>query len=66
MPSATDPVRLPRVDELPPNLALMMLGKALAQAYEDADAPLPPSLAELVRQIEQYEAQDRRSRASDA
>ena len=52
-----DQLRLPRVDEPPPNLALMVLGKALAQAYaEPVDQPLPATLARIVDEIERREA----------
>lgn len=51
-----DHLRLPRVDEPPPNLALMVLGKALAQAYsEPVDQPLPATLARIVHEIERRE-----------
>jgi hypothetical protein len=60
-----DTPRLPRVDEPPPNLALMVLGKALAQAYrEPAEGPLPPALARIVRTIEEREALVDRNAAS--
>ena len=43
-----DDIRLPRVDELPPNLATMIVGKVLAEAYREAvDAPLPECLAQV-------------------
>jgi hypothetical protein len=59
-------LHLPRVDEPPPNLALMVLGKALAQAYlEPIDRPLPPALAKIVREIEEREALADRQAASD-
>jgi hypothetical protein len=49
-------VRLPRVGETPPNLALMVLGKALAQAYGDTvDETLPAPLARIVSQIQERE-----------
>jgi hypothetical protein len=58
----TDILRLPRVDEPPPNLALMVLGKALAQAYaEPVDQPLPATLASIVSEIEEREARNQRS-----
>jgi hypothetical protein len=45
--------RLPRVNELPANLVLMVLGKALAQAYEpDRKQPLPPALTRIVEDLE--------------
>ena len=55
-----DDIRLPRVDELPPNLATMIVGKVLAEAYREAiDAPLPECLAQVLRELEEREALDR-------
>jgi hypothetical protein len=52
-------LRLPRVDKPPPNLVLMLIGKALAETYRDAmDQPLPEPLARIVRDIETREAPD--------
>jgi hypothetical protein len=63
----TDQLRLPRVDEPPPNLALMVLGKALAQAYaEPVDQPLPSTLARIVDEIERREALGPRPAGSGA
>ena len=46
-------LRLPQIEELPPNLALMILGKALTESYRDTiEQPLPELLARLVQQIE--------------
>ena len=43
--------RLPQIEELP-NLALMILGKALTESYRDTiEQPLPEPLARLVQQI---------------
>jgi hypothetical protein len=56
----TDDIRLPRVDQPPPNLALMIVGKALAAAYREAgDDPLPEGLTRLLRELEEREAADR-------
>ena len=54
---AADEPRLPRIDDPPPNLALMVIGKALATAYRSStDEPLPRTLASPDRaQIEQRE-----------
>ena len=53
---AADEPRLPRIDDPPPNLALMVIGKALATAYRSStDEPLPRTLAAIVREIEQRE-----------
>jgi hypothetical protein len=46
-------LRLPRVDEPPPHLPLLVLGRRLAENYRDVlDQPLPEPLARMVRQIE--------------
>jgi hypothetical protein len=51
---AAEDLRLPRVDEPPPNLPLLVLGRTLAVAYREVlDQPLPEALARVVRQIEQ-------------
>jgi hypothetical protein len=53
---APNEARLPRIDEPPPNLALMVIGRALAQAYGEVGArPLPEPLARIVLQIEHRE-----------
>jgi hypothetical protein len=49
--------RLPRVDELPANLALAVVGRALAEIYRrDLERPLPDSLLRIVQQIEEHES----------
>jgi hypothetical protein len=54
-----DDIRLPRVDEPPPNLAVMIVGKALAEAYREAlDGSLPERLARILREIEEREVMD--------
>lgn len=56
-----DDIRLPDVDEPPPNLALMIVGKALADAYRDAvEEPLPECLSRILREIEERAAADGR------
>lgn len=58
-----DYLRLPRVDARPPNLVLMLIGKALAETYRDTmNQPLPEPLARIVREIESREARDGRAR----
>jgi hypothetical protein len=43
-----------------PNLALMMIGKALAQAYRpSADQPLPETLARIVKELARREERPR-------
>jgi hypothetical protein len=52
-------IRLPHVDEPPPNLAVMIVGKALAEAYRAAmDGPLPERLTRILREIEEREIMD--------
>ena len=53
---AADEPRLPRIDDPPPNLALMVIGKARATAYRSSTKePLPRTLAAIVREIERRE-----------
>ena len=55
-----DDLRLPRVDDPPRNLAMMMVGRALAETLRDTiDAPLPEPLARILREIEQWERTNR-------
>jgi hypothetical protein len=59
--NVADDFRLPHVNEPPPNLALMIVGKALADAYrESVHAPLPECLALILRELEKREAADER------
>jgi len=52
-----DDIRLPDGEEPAPNLALMILGKALADAYRDAvEEPLPEGLSRILREIEERAA----------
>jgi hypothetical protein len=52
----SDEVHLPRINEPPPNLALMVIGRALAQAYGEVGArPLPEDLGHILLQIEERE-----------
>ena len=56
--------RLPRIDDPPPNLALMVIGSALAKAYrQTAEEPLPPALAAIVRELKDRERADLDRRA---
>ena len=51
-----DTLRLPRVNEPPRNLALLVIGGALAKAYQDILAqPLPAPLHRIVRSMERRE-----------
>ena len=54
-----DDIRLPHVDEPPPNLALMIVGKALADTYREAvDDPFPECLTRILDDLEQWETND--------
>ena len=54
-----DDIRLPHGDEPPPKLAVLMVGKALAEACREAvDGPLPERLTDILREIEEREAMD--------
>ena len=54
-----DDIRLPHADEPPPNLAVLMVGKALAEACREAVAgPVPERLARILREIEEREVMD--------
>jgi hypothetical protein len=53
-----DDIRLPDGEEPAPNL-LMILGKALADAFRDAvEEPLPEGLSRILREIEEWGAAD--------
>jgi hypothetical protein len=57
LPDASCDARLPRVDDLPPNVATFMIARAFAEIYRDSvEAPLPEPLAAILRQIESWEA----------
>lgn len=52
----SDTIRLPRVNEPPRNLALLVIGGALAKTYQEVLAqPLPAPLRRIVRSMEQRE-----------
>lgn len=54
-----DDLCLPRVDEPPPNLTLLIVGKALAETYRATlDEPLPEGLAHVMRLIEERATAD--------
>ena len=54
-----DDIRLPHVDKPPPNLAVMIVGKALAEAYrESIGDPVPEPLTRILREIEEREVMD--------
>ncbi len=49
-------MRLPRVADLPPDVATFMIARALAEVYRDAlNAPVPERLAAVLRRIENGE-----------
>ena len=57
--NTADNLRLPHVEEPPPNLALMIVGRALADTYREAvDGPLPECLTRILSELEQREADD--------
>ena len=59
-----DQIGLPGVEDPPPDLALMVIGRGLAEAYRDlADQPLPKHLACILREIE---AREQAATAADA
>ena len=59
-----DRISLPGVEHLPPNLALMVVGRVLAEAYRDlTDQPLPEHLTCILREIE---AREQVATAADA
>jgi hypothetical protein len=54
-----DEPRLPRVDRLPPNIVLLMLGKVLAEAYRvPPEQPMPEQLSRIVNRLRHMEEQD--------
>ena len=45
-------VRLPRVDELQPDVATFMIARAFAEVYRDVlEEPVPEPLAAILRQM---------------
>jgi hypothetical protein len=56
---SSDECHLPRINEPTPNLPLLVIGRALVQAYGEVGArPLPEPLARIVLQIEECEVRD--------
>ena len=48
--------QLPNVNELPPNLALLIMGRAVAEAYKGTvEEPVPAPIAEVLRKLERLE-----------
>jgi hypothetical protein len=59
-----DQIGLPGMEDPPPNLALMVMGRVLAEAYRDlTDQVLPEHLACILREIE---AREQAATAADA
>jgi hypothetical protein len=54
--SIPDEPRLPHINFLPPNLALMVLGKALAEAYRiPPEQPMPEELNHILGRLRELE-----------
>ncbi len=50
---ASDDVRLPHVDELPPDVATFMIARAFAEIYRDVlEEPVPERLAAILRRMD--------------
>jgi hypothetical protein len=56
MIDALEDYSLPPIDHSSPNLAMLILGRALADAYRRGGEPLPPELAALLFQLIELEA----------
>ena len=53
---ASGDVRLPRVDDLHPDVATFMIVRAFAEVYRDVlDEPVPKRLAAILRQMQRRE-----------
>ena len=53
---ATGDVRLPHVNELHPDVATLMIARAIAETYRDVlEAPIPDRIAAILRQMETME-----------
>lgn len=54
---ASGDVRLPHVNDVPPDVATFMIARAFAETYRDVlDAPIPDPLVAILRQMETWEA----------
>ncbi|WP_262026999.1 hypothetical protein [Microvirga sp. Mcv34] len=63
-PDASGDVRLPHVNDLHPDVATFLIGRAFAEVYRDVlDAPVPDPLVAILRQMEIRETGDERSSA---
>ena len=56
MIDASEDYSLPHIDDLSPNLAMLIVGRALTDAFRPGDEPLPAELAALLSQLRQLEA----------
>ncbi|WP_201839320.1 hypothetical protein [Microvirga zambiensis] len=53
---ASGDVRLPHVNELHPDVATLMIARAIAETYRDVlEAPIPDRIAAILRQMETME-----------
>jgi hypothetical protein len=56
MSERSDDVRLRNVHDVTPDVALLIVGRALAEAYSaSVEEPLPDALVEILRRIERLE-----------
>jgi hypothetical protein len=56
MPERSEDVRLPDVHDVTPDVALLIVGRALADAYSGTvEEPLPHALVEVLRRLERLE-----------
>ena len=56
MSERSDDVRLLNVHDVTPDVALLIVGRALAEAYSaSVEEPLPDALVEILRRIERLE-----------
>jgi hypothetical protein len=56
MPERSEDVRLPDVHDVAPDVALFIVGRALADAYSGTvEEPLPDALVEFLRRLERLE-----------
>ncbi len=53
MPHDASSVRLPRVDELHPDIAIFMIARVFAEVYRDVlEEPIPEPLTAILRRME--------------
>ncbi len=56
----TDDVLRPRVDHPQPDIASLMLARAMAEAFQAEGQPVPQPLAAILRQMDSWEDQHER------